>query len=166
MLYPVPRRGETQKGQETPGAGRSIRTASGAPVCIPESDAAALAGGADRLLVDGEIPDLGGGLRFTVVATPGHSPGIACLYAPARRLPIVADAVQGYGPPGAGLLLYFQSGCHYRASLERLAALDVDVLVLGRPFAWSGPAGLFPAGRMCGAFRSRAKWRRGRWRRP
>jgi glyoxylase-like metal-dependent hydrolase (beta-lactamase superfamily II) len=118
----------------------AIRAASGAPVCIPALEAAALAGGADRLLVDGEILDMGGGLRFTVVATPGHSPGMACLYAPARRLLIVSDAVQGYGPSGAGLPLYFHSGRQYRASLERLAALDVDVLVLGHPFVWSGPA--------------------------
>ena len=48
--------------------------------------------------------------------------------------------MEGYGPPGAGLPLYFHSGREYRASLERLAALDVDVLVLGHPFAWSGPA--------------------------
>jgi glyoxylase-like metal-dependent hydrolase (beta-lactamase superfamily II) len=65
---------------------------------------------------------------------------MACLYAPERRVLIVSDAVQGYGPPGAGLPLYFHSGRQYRASLERLAALDVDVLVLGHPFAWSGPA--------------------------
>ena len=118
----------------------AIRAASGAPVCIPAPEAATLEGGADRLLVDGEILDLGGGLRFTVLATPGHSPGMACLYAPERRVLIVSDAVQGYGPPGAGLPLYFHSGRQYRASLERLAALDVDVLVLGHPFAWSGPA--------------------------
>jgi len=65
---------------------------------------------------------------------------MACLYAPERRVLIVSDAVQGYGPRGAGLPLYFHSGRQYRASLERLAALDVDVLVLGHPCAWSGPA--------------------------
>ena len=73
----------------------AIRAASGAPVCIPAPDAADLAGGADRLLADGEILDLGGGLRFTVIATPGHSPGMACLYEPERKLLIVSDAVQG-----------------------------------------------------------------------
>jgi glyoxylase-like metal-dependent hydrolase (beta-lactamase superfamily II) len=118
----------------------AIRAASGAPICIPTADAADLEGGADRLLADGEILDMGGGLRLTVVATPGHSPGMACLYEPDRRLLIVSDAVQGYGPPGAGLPLYFHSGRQYRASLDRLAALDVEVLVLGHPFAWSGPA--------------------------
>jgi glyoxylase-like metal-dependent hydrolase (beta-lactamase superfamily II) len=118
----------------------AIRAASGAPVCIPAPDAADLEGGADHLLADGEILDLGAGLGFTVIATPGHSPGMACLYEPARKLLIVSDAVQGYGPPGAGLPLYFHSGRQYRASLERLAALDVEVLVLGHPFRWSGPA--------------------------
>jgi glyoxylase-like metal-dependent hydrolase (beta-lactamase superfamily II) len=118
----------------------AIRAASGAPVCIPAPEAATLEGGADRLLVDEEILDLGGGLRFTVIATPGHSPGMACLYAPESRVLIVSDAVQGYGPPGTGLPLYFHSGRQYRASLERLVALDGDVLVLGHPFVWSGPA--------------------------
>jgi glyoxylase-like metal-dependent hydrolase (beta-lactamase superfamily II) len=118
----------------------AIRAASGAPVCIPAPDAADLEGGADRLLADGEILDLGGGLRFTVIATPGHSPGMACLYEPERKVLVVSDAVQGYGPPGAGLPLYFHSGRQYRASLERLAVLDVEVLVLGHPFRWSGPA--------------------------
>jgi glyoxylase-like metal-dependent hydrolase (beta-lactamase superfamily II) len=118
----------------------AIHTASGAPVCIPAPEAAALDGGADRLLVDGEILDLGAGLRFIVVATPGHSPGMACLYEPTRRLLIVPDAVQGYGLPGAGLPLYFHSGREYRASLDRLTTLEVDVLVLGHPFSWSGPA--------------------------
>ncbi len=118
----------------------AIRAASGAPVCIPAPEAAALDGGADRLLLDGEILDLGDGLQFTVVATPGHSPGMACLYEPTRRLLIVSDAVQGYGLPGSGLPLYFHSGRQYRASLDRLTALDVEVLVLGHPFTWSGPA--------------------------
>lgn len=118
----------------------AIRAASGAPVCCPAADADALEGGADRRLTDGEILDLGGDLRFTVIATPGHSPGMACLYEPERKLLIVSDAVQGYGPPGAGLPLYFHSGRQYRASLDRLGALDVEVLVLGHPFRWSGPA--------------------------
>jgi hydroxyacylglutathione hydrolase len=118
----------------------AIRAASGAPVCIPAPEAAALDGGADRLLREGEILDLGDGVQFTVVATPGHSPGMACLYEPTRRLLIVSDAVQGYGLPGAGLPHYFHSGRQYRASLDRVAALDVEVLVLGHPFAWSGPA--------------------------
>jgi glyoxylase-like metal-dependent hydrolase (beta-lactamase superfamily II) len=81
------------------------RAASGEPVCIPAPDAVDLEGGADRLLADGEMLDLSAGLSFTVFATPGHSPGMACLYEPERKLLIVSDAVEGYGPPGAGLPL-------------------------------------------------------------
>ena len=118
----------------------AIRAASGAPVCIPAREAADLETGADRLLAEGEILELGAGLRLEVIGAPGHSPGMACFYERARRLLIVSDAVQGYGPPGTGMPLYFHSGAQYRASLARLAALDVDVLVLGHPFRWSGPA--------------------------
>jgi len=122
------------------GGNLAIRAASGAQVCIPAAEAPELPGGADRLLQDGEAIDLGAGLVFTVVATPGHSPGMACLWEPARHLLIVSDAVQGYGPGPAGLPLYFHSGRGYRAGLERLLALDAAVLVLGDSCRWDGPA--------------------------
>ncbi|HMA34750.1 MAG TPA: MBL fold metallo-hydrolase [Chloroflexia bacterium] len=115
----------------------AIQAASGAPICIPAADAPDLESPPDRLLGEGDLIDLGAGCVFEVLATPGHSPGMACLYARAAGLLIVSDAVQGYGP--AGLPLYFHSGRQYRASLARLAGLAVETLVLGHPFAWTGP---------------------------
>ena len=48
--------------------------------------------------------------------------------------------MQGYGAGDAGAPLYFHSGAQYRAGLDRLLTLDVDTLILGHAFAWSGPA--------------------------
>ena len=115
----------------------ALHAASGAPIWIPADDAELLDTPPDRALNDGDSIDLGT-WRFVVTLTPGHSAGMACLYEPARALLIVSDAVQGYGLSGGGLPLYFHSGRQYRASLERLLTLDVETIVLGHPFIWSG----------------------------
>ena len=115
----------------------ALQAASGAPIWIPADDAGLLETPPDRALNDGDVIDLGT-WRFVVTLTPGHSAGMACLYEPERALLIVSDAVQGYGLPGGGLPLYFHSGRQYRASLERLLTLDVETMVLGHPFIWSG----------------------------
>jgi glyoxylase-like metal-dependent hydrolase (beta-lactamase superfamily II) len=64
---------------------------------------------------------------FTAVATPGHSPDHVCLVA--GRLCFSGDTVLGAGSvfiqPGEGSL------AAYLASLERLRALDLDVLCPG-----------------------------------
>lgn len=117
----------------------ALRAASGAPTWIHADDAGLLDTPPDRELADGDSIELGG-WRFVVVHAPGHSAGMVCLYEPDRALLIVSDAVQGYGLPGAGLPLYFHSARQYRASLARLLDLDVDTIVLGHPFLWSGEA--------------------------
>lgn len=117
----------------------ALQAASGAPIWIHSADAGLLETPPDRELSDGDAIALGP-WRFVVVHTPGHSAGMVCLYEPERALLIVSDAVQGYGLPGGGLPLYFHSGEHYRASLDRLLDLDVDTIVLGHPFIWSGEA--------------------------
>lgn len=76
------------------GAVRSVLTATGCPLLVHEADARAItsaerSGGAmfgfdytapaaDRLLVDGDFVQAGG-LRMTVIHTPGHTPGSICL---------------------------------------------------------------------------------------
>ncbi|MFN8475170.1 MAG: MBL fold metallo-hydrolase [Anaerolineae bacterium] len=115
----------------------AVRDASSAPIWIHTDDAGLLESPPDRELKDGDTIDLGT-WRFVVVHTPGHSAGMVCLYEPERALLIVSDAVQGYGLPGGGLPLYFHSGRQYRESLARLLALDMDTIVLGHAFIWSG----------------------------
>ncbi|MCW5882252.1 MAG: MBL fold metallo-hydrolase [Anaerolineae bacterium] len=126
------------------GGNAALRAASGAPVWAAAGDARDYPEPPDRLLADGDLIDLGE-FQFQVVATPGHSAGIICLYEPARRLLIASDAVQGLGSSGI-LPLVFYSGAAYRASLRTLRQLEFDVLTLGHPFAWSGERALIQRG--------------------
>lgn len=70
---------------------------------------------------------------FRAIATPGHSRDHVCLAL--GRIGFTGDAVLGSGsvfiPPGEGSL------AAYLASLERLRALDLEVLCPGHgPFVW------------------------------
>lgn len=85
---------------------------------------------------DGEVLPMLGGLR--VVHTPGHTPGSICLYAPGLRLLFTGDVLQVI----RGRLTYasaFFSHDHAgaRASVERLAALDVDTIALSHYPPWT-----------------------------
>ena len=80
-----------------------------------------------------------GGLR--VVHTPGHTPGSICLYAERLRLLFTGDVLQVI----RGRLTYasaFFSHDHAgaRASVERLAALDVDTIALSHYPPWTAQA--------------------------
>ena len=84
---------------------------------------------------DGEILPLLGGLR--VVHTPGHTPGSVCLYAPDLRLLFTGDVLQVI----RGRLTYAHAFFSHdyagaRASVERLAALDVDTIALSHYPPW------------------------------
>jgi len=91
---------------------------------------------ADALTIDdgAELPMLGG---LRVVHTPGHTPGSICLYAPRHRLVFTGDVLQVI----RGRLTYasaFFSHDHAgaRASIERLAALDVETIALSHYPPW------------------------------
>jgi hydroxyacylglutathione hydrolase len=114
----------------------SILKASNASVWIPAADVDKLSLPPDRLLVEGDEIDLGGGLCFKVIATPGHSAGMSILYEQTLKLLIVSDAAQGYGTDA--FPLYFNSGQQYRTSLQKLLQLDAETVVVGHEFKWSG----------------------------
>jgi glyoxylase-like metal-dependent hydrolase (beta-lactamase superfamily II) len=85
---------------------------------------------AERPLTEGvTVPTALG--AFEVIETPGHAPSHVCLYQPERRLLISADIVSpvfttygdwGYSEDPIG---------EYRASLERVAELDVALALPG-----------------------------------
>jgi glyoxylase-like metal-dependent hydrolase (beta-lactamase superfamily II) len=86
-------------------------------------------------IADCEVLPLLGGLR--VVHTPGHTPGSVCLYAERHRLLFTGDVLQ----VRRGRLTYasaFFSHDHAgaRASVERLAALDVGTIALSHYPPW------------------------------
>jgi glyoxylase-like metal-dependent hydrolase (beta-lactamase superfamily II) len=87
-------------------------------------------------LEDGMVLPLLGGLR--VVHTPGHTPGSVCLYAERLRLLFTGDVLQVI----RGRLTYaswFFSHDHAeaRASVERLAALEVDTIAFSHYPPWT-----------------------------
>jgi glyoxylase-like metal-dependent hydrolase (beta-lactamase superfamily II) len=86
-------------------------------------------------VMDGAVLPVLGGLR--VVHTPGHTPGSICLYAEQHRLLFTGDVLQVV----RGRLTYasvFFSHDHAgaRASVERLAALDVGIIALSHYPPW------------------------------
>ncbi len=93
--------------------------------------------GADGYLEDGDSIDLGGGVRLRVIHAPGHTAGSISLYWEDERVLLTGDAVQGRGSRCGGLPIY-ESVQEYRRSLERLAGLPVQHLLLGHWFLWKG----------------------------
>jgi len=108
-----------------------VRERTGAPIAIHPDDAAH---------ARGQGATIAGTLRpgetvgpFTIVGVPGKSPGEVALHWPARRLLVVGDAVIG-NPPGRLSLLrekVMDDPARLRASVCALAALDLDVLLVG-----------------------------------
>jgi glyoxylase-like metal-dependent hydrolase (beta-lactamase superfamily II) len=82
-----------------------------------------------RTVSDGDVLDLGG-VEVRVVAVPGHTPG-AVAYAVDGHV-FVGDAAQCYGA-ASGFPGYADPDA-YRASLERVLALEPDHLYLGHPY--------------------------------
>ncbi|RJX36444.1 MAG: MBL fold metallo-hydrolase [Desulfarculus sp.] len=81
----------------------------------------------DVLLEEGELKL--GEESLQVIHTPGHSPGHVCLYWPRHKALIAGDLVfaQGVGRvdfPGG-------SGEQLKASIKRVAALDIELLLPG-----------------------------------
>lgn len=81
----------------------------------------------DILLAEGELKL--GEETLQVIHTPGHSPGHVCLYWPRHKALIAGDLVfaQGVGRvdfPGG-------SGEQLKASIKRVAALDIELLLPG-----------------------------------
>jgi glyoxylase-like metal-dependent hydrolase (beta-lactamase superfamily II) len=90
-------------------------------------------------MVDGDVLPLLGGIR--VVHTPGHTPGSVCLYAERHRLLFTGDVLQVI----RGRLTYASAWFSHdhagaRASVERLAALDVDAIALSHYPTWTSGA--------------------------
>jgi glyoxylase-like metal-dependent hydrolase (beta-lactamase superfamily II) len=79
-------------------------------------------------LEDGDVLPVLGGLE--VIHTPGHTPGSVCLYARRSGLLFVGDVLQRrFGRVSAASGLFSDDAAAARSSLQRLAALDVKVVV-------------------------------------
>ncbi len=86
-------------------------------------------------LEDGQVLPVLGGLR--VVHTPGHTPGSVCLYSPRDRLLFVGDLLQvRRGRVGFASRIFSEDIAAARASVQRLAPLDVETIVFSHFPPW------------------------------
>ncbi len=91
------------------------------------------AAGADVVLADGDVIDLGRGMRLRAVHCPGHTPGHIAYHWESEGILFTADSVQGYGArPGA--FPYYFDAPRYRSSLERMTTLECRTLCLGHAY--------------------------------
>ena len=81
----------------------------------------------DMILTDGDkIGD------YSVIHTPGHTPGSICLYNPINRVLFVGDNMnfnKGILNPPSGRLL--PDPVNYKKSMEKLGKLDVETILTG-----------------------------------
>jgi glyoxylase-like metal-dependent hydrolase (beta-lactamase superfamily II) len=92
--------------------------------------------GIDRIFqpaaVDAPVEDGDRLGEWRVVHVPGHTPGSVCYYHPGRRLAIVGDAINHRrGQLGEPPLTFSNDLAQARASIEKIAALDLEVCCFG-----------------------------------
>ncbi len=85
----------------------------------------------DAHLAEGDVIDAGG-IKLNVLHTPGHSDCSHSLHEPERGILFISDA-SGYYMPEFDCWWpnYFTSFATYLESMQRLAALDAEILCLG-----------------------------------
>jgi glyoxylase-like metal-dependent hydrolase (beta-lactamase superfamily II) len=87
----------------------------------------------DRKLVDGEVVDLGKGIRLRVVHTPGHTQGSVCYYWESERLALCGDSALGLSSRPGGLpLIYYPAD--FERTIDRLLGMDIATLALGHHY--------------------------------
>jgi hydroxyacylglutathione hydrolase len=87
--------------------------------------------GIDEILRDGDVLDLGSGLKIEVLHTPGHSPGSISLWMPREGVLFSADAV----PLDGSMPIYDDILASVR-SIQRLKAIEGVKVLLS---AWDEP---------------------------
>ena len=114
------------------GGAHAVRAAFGVPIAVHRRHAHATVDGLplrpERLLDDGDEVEFTGG-RLRVLHTPGHESGHCCFYEPERRWLFTGDTILSTGttviaPPDGDMRAYL-------ASLERLAGLDLALILPG-----------------------------------
>lgn len=92
----------------------------------------------DILVEDGTEFDLGGGLSFRVIATPGHTKDSVSYYIPHLKALITGEAAGVYDRNFNIHPEFLASYRDYLESLEKLALLDLDILMMSHFFTLTG----------------------------
>jgi glyoxylase-like metal-dependent hydrolase (beta-lactamase superfamily II) len=87
----------------------------------------------DVKLTDGELIDLGKGIRLRVVHAPGHTRGSVCYCWEKEGLVFAGDSVPGLGSRPGGLpLIWFPADME--RTMDRLLSMDIHALALGHHY--------------------------------
>ncbi len=89
--------------------------------------------GADIVLSEGDVLELGAGLKLNVVHNPGHTPGSVSYLWESEGILIAGDAVQGHGAR-LGAYPYYNDAPAYRRSLEKLSGLGLRMICVSHAF--------------------------------
>lgn len=123
----------THNDRDHNGGNKAIKEATKAKIAIHELDAPAN-GFADVKLKDGDIVKLGD-REFSILHTPGHTPGSISLFERENGLLFSGDSVVG-----DRIELIRMNPKTYINSLEKLMDIEFDVLVMPHPFKPVGRA--------------------------
>lgn len=90
-----------------------------------------------RILKEGDTIQIGE-YSFRCIETPGHSPGHMCLYEPNKKILIAGDHVLSNITPNIMFWLEMEDSLgEYLANLEKIYALDVDLVLPGHRSIWN-----------------------------
>jgi len=92
----------------------------------------------DLLLADGAELVLGDGDRVRIIATPGHTRDALSFYLPEWKTLIAGEAVGAFDRYFNIRPEFLSSYDDYLASLERLAGLDIQILVMAHSYVLTG----------------------------
>jgi 2-aminobenzoylacetyl-CoA thioesterase len=92
----------------------------------------------DIMLEEGMEIDLSGGVSFKVIATPGHTRDSVSFFIPRLKALITGEAVGVFDRNMTIHPEFLASYGDYLASLEKLASLDLDILMMSHYFTLTG----------------------------
>ncbi len=90
----------------------------------------------DLVLRDGEVIDLGN-MSVKVIYSPGHTWDMLSYYIPEKKILIASEAAGGTDLTGGIITEFIVDFDRYIASLQSLAKLEVDVLLISHIFAYT-----------------------------
>lgn len=92
----------------------------------------------DRTVEDGDVIDMEG-FTIRVIATPGHTRDSVTYYVPEVKGLISGETIGVYDRKFRNRPQFLSSYKDYICSLEKLAALDLDLIMMGHDYALTGP---------------------------